>query len=44
LLVAPYKHVSFQVYWGYRLHHVKVPDDSGAQGLGLSFKVNIEAF
>jgi hemolysin activation/secretion protein len=44
LLVSPNKHVSAQLYWGYRLHHVTVPDGSGAQGLGLSFKINIEAF
>jgi hemolysin activation/secretion protein len=43
LLVAPNKHVSLQLYWGYRLKHIDVPDGSGAQGLGLSFRVNIEA-
>jgi len=44
LLVSPNKHVSAQLYWGYRLRHVKVPEDSGAQGLGISFRINIEAF
>jgi hemolysin activation/secretion protein len=44
LLVEPNKHLSAQLYWGYRLRHVEVPDDSGGQGLGLSFRVNIQAF
>jgi hemolysin activation/secretion protein len=43
LLFSPNKHLSLQLYWGYRLHHVDVPDDSGSQGLGLSFRINIEA-
>jgi len=43
LLVSPNRHLSLQLYWGYRLKHVDVPDDSGAQGLGLSFRINIEA-
>ena len=44
LLLAPDKHISAQLYWGYRLRHVDTPDGSGAQGLGLSFKINIQAF
>jgi len=44
LLLAPDKHISAQLYWGYRLRHVEVSDDAGAQGLGLSFKINIQAF
>jgi hemolysin activation/secretion protein len=44
LLVSPNKHVSLEFYWGYRLRHVEVPDNSGAQGLGISFRVNIQAF
>jgi hemolysin activation/secretion protein len=44
LLVAPNKHVSFEFYWGYRLRHVDIPDNSGAQGLGISFKLNLQAF
>ncbi|MCI0541610.1 MAG: BamA/TamA family outer membrane protein, partial [Verrucomicrobiales bacterium] len=44
LLLAPNKHVSAQLYWGYRLRHVEIPDDAGAQDLGLSFKINIQAF
>jgi hemolysin activation/secretion protein len=44
LLLAPDKHISAQLYWGYRLRRVDLPDGSGAQGLGLSFKINIQAF
>jgi len=44
LLVNPSKHFSLEFYWGYRLEHVDVPDDSGAQGLGISFRININAF
>jgi len=44
LLVNPNKHVSLEFYWGYRLQHVVIPDNSGAQGLGISFRVNIQAF
>jgi len=44
LLFSPNKHVSAQVYWGYRLRHLDMPDDAGAQGLGLGFKININAF
>jgi hemolysin activation/secretion protein len=44
LLLAPDKHISAQLYWGYRLRHVEIPDDAGAQDLGLSFRINIQAF
>jgi hemolysin activation/secretion protein len=44
LLASPNKYVSAQLYWGYRLKHVTVPEDSGAQGLGISFRVNVNAF
>ncbi len=44
ILVSPNKHISAQLYWGYRLKHVDLPADSGAQGLGLSFQVNVQAF
>ena len=44
LLVNPGKHFSLEFYWGYRLEHVDVPDDSGAQGLGISFRINVQAF
>jgi hemolysin activation/secretion protein len=44
LLLAPGKHFSAQLYWGYRLREVFIPDDSGLQGHGLDFRVNIMAF
>jgi hemolysin activation/secretion protein len=44
LLIAPNKHISAQLYSGYRLRHVDIPDDSGAQGLGLHFRIVIQAF
>jgi hemolysin activation/secretion protein len=44
LLVNPGKHLSAQIYWGYRLHHVQMPSDTDAQTLGLDFRVNIMAF
>ena len=44
LLIAPSRHISAQLYWGHRLREVVIPDDSGAQGLGLTFKINIQAF
>ena len=40
----PNKHISAELYWGYRLQHVEVPSDSGAQGVGISFRVIIQAF
>ena len=44
LLLAPCKYFSAQVYWGYRLRDVSIPDDSGLQGHGVDFRVNILAF
>ena len=44
LLLAPGKHFSAQLYWGYRLRHVEIPDDAGAQGHGIAFKINLQAF
>lgn len=44
LLLTANKHVSGELYWGYRLRHADMPPDAGAQGLGISFKVNIQAF
>jgi hemolysin activation/secretion protein len=44
LLVAPNKHISAQLYWGYRLRHVDRPPDRDLQDLGLHFRVNIQAF
>jgi hemolysin activation/secretion protein len=43
-LVSPNKHVSAELYWGYRLNHVHIPNGSGAQGAGVTFKINIQAF
>lgn len=44
LLVNPNKHISAQLYWGYRLRKVDEPENAGAQGEGISFRVNLEAF
>ncbi len=44
LLLSPCKYFSAQIYWGYRLRDVSIPNDSGAQGDGISFKINIQAF
>jgi hemolysin activation/secretion protein len=44
ILLSPNKYISAELYWGYRLKHVNVPNDSGAQGDGLTFKVTIQAF
>jgi hemolysin activation/secretion protein len=44
LLVNPNKHFSLEFYWGYKIKDVEIPDDAGAQGHGLSFKINVQAF
>jgi hemolysin activation/secretion protein len=44
LLFAPNKHASAQLYWGYRLRHIERPDDAHAQGAGIGFKINLNAF
>jgi hemolysin activation/secretion protein len=44
LLVSPNKYISAQLYWGYRLNHMHIPSGSGAQGAGVTFKINIQAF
>jgi len=44
LLVAPNRHISAQLYWGYRLRHVEEPADRDLQDLGLHFRVNLQAF
>lgn len=44
LLLQPGKHFSAQIYWGYRLRDVNIPDDSGLQGHGVDFKLNVWAF
>jgi hemolysin activation/secretion protein len=43
VLITPNKHINAQLYWGYRLNHVHVPDNN-AQDLGLDFRVNLAAF
>ena len=44
LLLTANKRVSGGFYWGYRIRHVEMPSDAGAQGLGISFKLNVQAF
>jgi hemolysin activation/secretion protein len=44
ILFTPNKHLSAEVYWGYRLRDVEIPDDAGLQDLGLGFRVNLMAF
>jgi hemolysin activation/secretion protein len=43
-LYAPERRVSAQLYWGYRLRDVDIPDDAGGQGLGIHFRINVQAF
>jgi hemolysin activation/secretion protein len=43
ILLTPDKHISGQLYWGYRINHVYVPYNN-AQDLGLTFRVNVAAF
>jgi hemolysin activation/secretion protein len=43
LLVSPNEHFSAALYWGYRLKHVGIPNDSGAQGDGITFKLTFGA-
>ncbi len=44
VIVNPTKHLNAQLYWGYRLRHVSIPEGFGAQGSGITFRVNLEAF
>jgi hemolysin activation/secretion protein len=44
LLVSPNKHISAEIYWGYRLQNVTIPNDSGLQGDGITLKLTIQAF
>ena len=44
LLLAPGKHISAQIYWGYRLRDLNVSDHSGLQENGIHFKLNLMAF
>jgi len=43
-LFAPERRISAQLYWGYRLRHVDIPDDAGGQGLGINFRITVQAF
>ncbi len=43
LLIKPNKHFDAELYWGYRLHHIDLPDNN-AQDLGLHFRIRIAAF
>jgi len=44
LLLAPERRVSAQLYWGYRLRDVDIPDAAGGQGLGINFRIVFQAF
>jgi hemolysin activation/secretion protein len=44
LLLNANRYISGELYWGYRIRHVQMPSNAGAQGLGISFRVNIQAF
>lgn len=44
ILISPNKYISAQLYWGYRLEHVDIPNDSGAQGDGITFKLTFQVF
>lgn len=43
LRAAPTQHFSAEVYWGYRLRDVDVPDDAGLQRYGVHFRLNVVA-
>jgi hemolysin activation/secretion protein len=44
VLFNPNKHISAELYWGYRIRHIDTPDDAGLQALGINFRVNLMAF
>ena len=44
LLANATKHVSAELYYGYRLRHVQMPPDTDEQTLGLDFRINVQAF
>jgi hemolysin activation/secretion protein len=44
LLLSPGQHFSAQIYWGYRLRDLDVPDESGLQGYGVGLRLNFMAF
>jgi len=43
VLITPNKHINAQLYWGYRLNRITIPNDN-PQDLGLHFQVNFDAF
>jgi hemolysin activation/secretion protein len=43
ILFAPNKYIDAQLYWGYRLRNVDLPDNN-LQDHGITFQVNISAF
>jgi hemolysin activation/secretion protein len=43
LLITPRKYFDAQLYWGYRLRYVELPNDN-PQYLGLTFQVSISTF
>ncbi len=44
LRYSPNRHVSAQLYWGYRLKHIASPDYRDPQGLGIHFRLVFQAF
>ena len=44
LLINPVRRFSAEMYWGYRLRSVDVPDNAGGQGIGIGFRMNVWAF
>lgn len=43
LRAAPWKYFSAEIYWGYRLREVEIPDKSGLQAHGINFRLNFNA-
>jgi len=43
VLITPNKRFNAQLYWGYRLNRISIPNDN-AQDLGLHFQANLVAF
>jgi len=44
LLLSPGKHFSAQIYWGYQLRDLEMPDETGLQGYGVGLRLNLMAF
>lgn len=44
LLISPARHFTAQMYWGYRLRDVEIPDKTGLQGYGVGVRINVMAF